>query len=81
MRGANDGLYGYAALLPLDPSHRRVHSGGSRDVALPLFATLNRGGGCVALYTVWSRGQRLPTPSAVLRVLLRQLAPLRARYA
>ena len=59
MRGGNDGLYG----------------GGARDVALPVFATLNRGGGFVTLFTMWSRGQRLPAPGAVLRVALRQLMP------
>merc|ERR1712000_148188 len=62
MRGANGGWSG----------------GGPREVMLPVFALLNRGGGFVTLYTIWSMGQRLPSPPVVLTALLRQVAPKRA---
>jgi hypothetical protein len=61
LRGANDGLNG----------------AGAKDVALPFFMTVNRGGGFVSLYTLWSSGQRIPAPPAVLRAVFTVTAAMR----
>jgi ankyrin repeat protein len=61
LRGANDGLSGGAA----------------HEAAMPIFATLNRGGGFVTLYTLWSSGTSTPAPAAVLRAVFSAVAAKR----
>jgi ankyrin repeat protein len=61
LRGANDGLSGGAA----------------HEAAMPIFVTLNRGGGFVTLYTLWSSGSSTPAPAAVLRAVFSAVAAKR----
>lgn len=65
MRGANDGKRCLESSLCRRSAHRSidagVYGGSAREVALPVFVTVNRGGGFVTLLSVWCAA---PPPSA-----------------